>query len=178
MVYADGAQRGPYSVSQLENFLRNGELPANSMVWTEGMADWKPIDSVLLPPAPQMSSAPVATQMKPVVAFTDPSAIKETDYTFMVVAHILMGVAILTGGFTAVIALIMAYVKREDVRGTYLESHCKWLIETFWWSLGISILGAMLLGVLIGVPILFGLMLWCIYRVVMGGIRISERRAL
>ena len=33
----------------------------------------------------------------------------------------------------AVVGVIMAYVKRGDVTGTFLDSHYGWLIRTFWW---------------------------------------------
>jgi uncharacterized membrane protein len=174
MVYEGNAQRGPYSVSQLENFRRNGELSAQALVWTEGMSDWQPIASVLIVP-------PVSTpaRLAPVVMPNNTGGVvKEADYTFILIAHVLMGASIFTAGIVSVVALIMAYVKREDVKGTYLESHCKWIIETFWISFGVGILGAMLSLVVIGIPILVGLAFWFVYRVVMGAIRISERRAL
>ena len=104
--------------------------------------------------------------------------LKESDYTFIVIAYVLMGASIFTAGLVSVVGLIMAYIKREEVKGTYLESHCKWIIETFWISFGVGALGVMLSFVFIGIPILFGVAIWFIYRVVMGAIRISERRAL
>jgi uncharacterized membrane protein len=177
MVFADNKQSGPYSVSQLENLRRNGELPASALVWTEGMADWQPLASVL--PVPAASPRSVMSPV-PMSASTTPStpAARDSDYTFMLIAHILMGVAVFTGGFSSIVAVIMAYVKRPDVQGTYLESHCKWLAETFWWTLGIVLVGAILTPFLIGFPVLFAVWVWSIYRVVMGAIRLSERRAL
>ncbi len=38
-------------------------------------------------------------------------------------------------GVTYLIAIILNYVKRDDVKGTYLESHFEWQIKTFWYSL-------------------------------------------
>ena len=58
MVYVDNAQRGPYSVAQLENFVGRGELPSSAFVWTEGMTDWQPIATVLTPPAPSRPAVP------------------------------------------------------------------------------------------------------------------------
>ena len=46
-------------------------------------------------------------------------------------------------GWPSIIAVIINYVKRSDVRGTYLDSHFSWQIRTFWW--------AMLFAVTIGV---------------------------
>ena len=31
--------------------------------------------------------------------------------------------------------MILHYVKRRDVRGTWLESHFRWQIRTFWYGL-------------------------------------------
>ena len=38
-------------------------------------------------------------------------------------------------GFPSLIALIINYVKRGEMRGTWLESHVTWQIRTFWWVL-------------------------------------------
>src|SRR4051812_44059380 len=38
-------------------------------------------------------------------------------------------------GLPSIIAVIMNYVRRPDVRGTYLESHFRWQIRTFWFAL-------------------------------------------
>jgi len=33
----------------------------------------------------------------------------------------------------SLVGLIIAYVRRDDVAGTFLQSHYHWLIRTFWW---------------------------------------------
>ncbi|WOE32825.1 hypothetical protein [Acinetobacter sp. SAAs470] len=71
-------------------------------------------------------------------------------------------------GITGLIALIMNYVKRNDMRGTWLESHVEWQIKTFWWCLLGYIIGSLLIFVLIGYLIIFVVMVWQIYRLVMG----------
>ena len=38
-------------------------------------------------------------------------------------------------GVIGIVALILAYVKRSDAAGTWLASHYRWLIRTFWFSL-------------------------------------------
>jgi uncharacterized membrane protein len=75
-----------------------------------------------------------------------------------------------------VIGVIVAYITRGDVRGTWLESHLSWLIRTFWWSLLWNCLGWLvfwaLVWILIGVPIAWTIWIattiWVIYRVVKG----------
>ena len=38
-------------------------------------------------------------------------------------------------GCPSLIAVILNYMKRSDVRGTWLESHFRWQIRTFWYGL-------------------------------------------
>ena len=38
-------------------------------------------------------------------------------------------------GWPSIIAVILNYVKRGDVAGTWLESHFRWQIRTFWYGL-------------------------------------------
>ena len=187
MVYVDNAQRGPYSVAQLENFLQRNELNSSAFVWTEGMTDWQPIATIVTPPAPSRPPvfAPVAPQpMTPVpiprFSSADPqtAGVKESDYTFMLVAHILMAASILTGGVASIIAVIMAYIKRDELRGTYLESHANNLIQTFWWAFGLGVAGFILTFAFVGVFVLLGAFIWFVYRCIMGIVRISERRAI
>ena len=51
----------------------------------------------------------------------------------------IIGVATVVGafltGWPSIIAVILNYVKRGDVRGTWLESHFRWQIRTFWYGL-------------------------------------------
>ena len=48
-------------------------------------------------------------------------------------------------GVTALVGLIINYVKREDVAGTVYQSHFDWQIRTFWWGLLWGVLGFMLI---------------------------------
>ncbi len=79
-------------------------------------------------------------------------------------------------GITAIAAIIMNYVKRGDVAGTYLESHFAWQIRTFWISLIAAVVGMLLMLVLIGWIVLVADMVWVIYRLVIGAIRLNENR--
>src|SRR5262245_13348331 len=38
-------------------------------------------------------------------------------------------------GWPSIIAIILNYVKRSEARGTWLESHFRWQIRTFWFGL-------------------------------------------
>jgi uncharacterized membrane protein len=81
-------------------------------------------------------------------------------------------------GITWLIAVIIDYVKRDDARGTWLESHFTWQIRTFWWGLLWGVIGAVLLLVLVGYLVLVANAVWIIYRIVKGWLRLAERREI
>jgi uncharacterized membrane protein len=79
-------------------------------------------------------------------------------------------------GVLGLIAVIIAYVKRGEAASTWLASHYRWLIRTFWFSMLWATLGWLVLLtlglILIGIPIAFGIWIaasvWVIYRIVRG----------
>ena len=77
-------------------------------------------------------------------------------------------------GITLIIGVILNYIKREDVRGTWLESHFRWQIRTFWYSVLWTVIGVLTAIVLIGYAVLFANAVWVIYRIIKGWIRLSE----
>ena len=81
-------------------------------------------------------------------------------------------------GITWLIAIIVDYVKRDDARGSWLESHFSWQIRTFWWGLLWGVIGGVLLLVLVGYLVLVANAVWIIYRIVKGWLRLAERREI
>lgn len=79
---------------------------------------------------------------------------------------------------TALIAVIINHIKRDDVRGSWIDSHFRWQMRTFWFGLLWACIGGLLLIVLIGWPILVATYIWCIYRVVKGWLRLSEGKPM
>ena len=69
--------------------------------------------------------------------------------TVTVVIYALYAASLLIG-ITAVAAIIMNYIKRDDVAGSWLESHFQWQIRTFWFSLLWSFVGFSTLSLGIG----------------------------
>ncbi|HZE61816.1 MAG TPA: hypothetical protein VE085_14815 [Burkholderiales bacterium] len=47
-------------------------------------------------------------------------------------------------GITWIVAVIVDYVKKDDARGTWLESHYRWQIRTFWFELLWGAIGGIL----------------------------------
>jgi uncharacterized membrane protein len=68
--------------------------------------------------------------------------------------------------------------KREDARGTWVDSHFRWQIRTFWITLAGSIVFWILSLIVIGIPLLIALYIWAIYRIVKGWLRLYERRSV
>ena len=85
-------------------------------------------------------------------------------------------------GVPSLIAVIMNYVRRDEARGTWLESHFSWQLTTFWtaaaWSVVIWVSSVILMIVLIGfltLPIGIALAgLWIIYRVARGWLALKD----
>jgi len=87
-------------------------------------------------------------------------------------------------GITWVVAIIVNYVKKEDVKGTWLESHFRWQIRTFWYGALWVALCALFVVFTLG----FGLFvvwlplgivaLWFIYRVARGWMALNDRKTM
>jgi uncharacterized membrane protein len=100
----------------------------------------------------------------------------------------ILGAATIVGafltGWPSIIAVILNYVKRSDARGTWLESHFRWQIRTFWYGLlwvglcGFSV--ALTLGIailVVWIPIAI-VTVWFVYRIVRGWRRLSQDRQM
>jgi len=87
-------------------------------------------------------------------------------------------------GWPSIIAVILNYVKRSEVRGTWLESHFRWQIRTFWFGLlwvmlcGLFIVATLGIGLLIAWLPLMLVGLWVIYRIVRGWLRLMDHRPM
>jgi uncharacterized membrane protein len=87
-------------------------------------------------------------------------------------------------GWPSIIAVIMNYIKRSDANGTWLESHFRWQIRTFWfgllWAVLCGLFVVMTLGIgLIVVWIPLGILtLWFIYRVARGWLALREHKSM
>lgn len=85
-------------------------------------------------------------------------------------------------GWPSIIAVIINYVKRDSVRGTFLDTHFSWQIRTFWWSLLWLVIAGLLIatfiGMVIGIPILFAAGIWILYRIIRGWLNLLSRKAM
>jgi uncharacterized membrane protein len=87
-------------------------------------------------------------------------------------------------GWPSIIAVILNYVKRGDARGTWLESHFRWQIRTFWFGLLWVSLCVLFVILTLGLGLLVVwfpaviITAWLIYRVVRGWLALNDRRPM
>ncbi len=91
------------------------------------------------------------------------------------------------GGLPSIVAVVMNYVRRSAVRGTYLESHFRWQIRTFWfallwflvvWAISLPLLVVFFVGVIPLAVGMIALAVWIIYRVVRGWLALRDQRPM
>src|SRR5688572_33206654 len=84
---------------------------------------------------PQYQAAPVASASQSLIDWTQ---IVYALHAFSLAIGIIgtaTGIGAFLLGWPSIIAVIMNYIKRGDVRGTWLESHFRWQLRTFWFGL-------------------------------------------
>jgi len=97
--------------------------------------------------------------------------------TLTQVVYVLYALSYFTG-ITAIVGIIINYVKKDDVAGTWLESHFQWQIRTFWFGLLWAVIGAATAVILIGFAVLFANFCWIIYRIVKGWLNLNENKPM
>ena len=100
----------------------------------------------------------------------------------------LLGAATVVGmflfGWPSLIAVVLNYVKRGEARGTWLDSHFRWQIRTFWFGLlwvslcALFIVGTLGIGIIVAWLPLGLVALWFIYRIARGWMALNDRRPL
>ena len=100
----------------------------------------------------------------------------------------IVGVASVVGafltGWPSIIAVIVNYVKRSEVRGTWLESHFRWQIRTFWFGLLWVMLCAVFVVATLGIGLLIAWLplalvgIWFVYRILRGWLRLIDRQPM
>jgi uncharacterized membrane protein len=85
-------------------------------------------------------------------------------------------------GWPSILAVILNYIKRDATRGTYLDSHFRWQIRTFWFALLWLVIGIILVVTVIGIPLAWiiavAVGLWVLYRMIRGLIQLMDGEAM
>ena len=96
-------------------------------------------------------------------------------YTYSV--YILQALSFLTL-ITGILGLIVNYIKYDDVRGSWLESHFRWQKATFWYGLLWTLLGALTTPILVGYVVLPVVTIWLVYRIARGWIYLVDGKEM
>jgi len=106
-------------------------------------------------------------------------------HAFSAIMGVISSAAVVTAfltGWPSILAVILNYAKRSEVRGTWLESHFSWQIRTFWWALFWVFAALVLFVTIIGIPLAFlmfvGTGLWVLYRIVVGWLALNDGRPI
>jgi uncharacterized membrane protein len=106
-------------------------------------------------------------------------------HAFSVLTGLLSPAMIVTAfltGWPSIIAVILNYVKRSEVRATWLDSHFSWQIRTFWFALLWLAIGGILFITVIGIPFALALWVgtgvWVLYRIIRGWLALSSQKTV
>ncbi len=110
------------------------------------------------------------------IMFPDDEKMKSLK-TLTQVVYVLYALSYFTG-VTAIVGIIINYVKLEEVAGTWLESHFRWQIRTFWFGLLWAVIGVLSMVILVGFAILFANFCWIIYRIVKGWLNLNDDKPM
>jgi uncharacterized membrane protein len=86
------------------------------------------------------------------------------------------------GSLPSIVAVIMNYVRRSATRGTYLESHFRWQLRTFWyavlWACVSGLVMLTIIGIVLGLLGFLALAVWIIYRIARGWLALRDKRPM
>ena len=94
------------------------------------------------------------------------------------IVYALQAVSFFNLGITLIIAVIINYVKRNDVKDTWLASHYTWQIRSFWYSMLWLTLGSLSFRQGIGQLILAACSIWLLYRIIKGWLHLFDKKPL
>ena len=85
-------------------------------------------------------------------------------------------------GIPSIVAVVINYAMQSDARGTFLESHFRWQIRTFWfaalWALVALMLFITVIGIFVAWMVALGVGLWVIYRIARGWVALANREPM
>lgn len=85
-------------------------------------------------------------------------------------------------GLPSIVAVIINYAMQSEAKGTFLESHFRWQIRTFWfaalWALVAMMLFITIIGIVAAWIVALGVGLWVIYRIARGWVALANREPM
>jgi uncharacterized membrane protein len=111
---------------------------------------------------------------QPVVPSAVPSS--EDTRTLAIIVYGLYLASLLCVGLSGIAGVILAYIKRDEVKGTIWESHFENAIQAFWVWFGLSVLGFLTVWLVIGFFILIAAYVYFAYRTIKGLVRAVDSK--
>lgn len=85
-------------------------------------------------------------------------------------------------GLLSWLPLIINYLKRDDAADTFVYSHHRWQIRSFWWYLFWLVAGGVIWLTLIGIPLAVLIWtlawIWKAYRIIKGWLDLNQNKAM
>lgn len=102
-----------------------------------------------------------------------PVAVPSSEDTRMlaIIVYGLYLASLLCVGLSGIAGVILAYIKRDETKGTIWESHFENAIQAFWVWFGLSILGILTVWLVVGIFILIAAYIYFAYRTIKGLVR-------
>ena len=123
---------------------------------------------------------------------TDPPMTNDPPVSSGLLAYVLIGIGAVTAvashgfpliaplmGLLGIAGVVVAYLNRADAQGTWVASHLRWLIRTFWYSFLWGMVGVAfaitIVGLVVAFPIWIATTIWVLYRVIRGYLLFHEK---
>ena len=96
----------------------------------------------------------------------------------MYIIYGLFGLGILFGGMPTIAGVIVAYIKKDELFGSYYYDHIQFLIRTFWGSMVGMLIGILLVFLFVGVAVIWAISIWYMFRVIYGFIKLMDNKSV
>jgi uncharacterized membrane protein len=97
--------------------------------------------------------------------------------TLTMIVYGLQAASFITG-VSIFAAIIINYIKMDDVKGTAYESHFRWQIRTFWFSALWAVISIPFCFVLVGYFFLLANTIWFLYRIIKGFVNLIDGKSM
>lgn len=106
-----------------------------------------------------------------------PGAPTEAERKTLGLTYVLYGIGVFIP-LAALIGVIINHARINEVRSELAQTHHRWLMRSFWFTVLWASIGGFLTAIGVGAVILFFAYLWYIYRVVRGGLNFLENKPM
>jgi uncharacterized membrane protein len=117
-----------------------------------------------------------APQPPPSVPAVATPATESETRTFVIIVYGLYLGALFCGGMSGIVGVVLAYIKRDEARGTVWEGHFENAIQAFWIWLGLFVLGVVTSWLVIGFFVIGAAFVYFLYRTIKGLLRAIDSK--